>query len=175
MWPAKAEKLRFYPRFFTGSLPLSGPRYRFGLGKGPLSVQDFFLRRIHTDRIVPPRCDRDTVKAPVVAATEVQGKRTIRVWLGGDVVIAVNIAFIGLKVALRVIHSDGPESVHWHVHYVQEIGRAAIIVVVLPLNTPLAAVLAPKLMSGFIEPLHHLRQRVPPPQKINSRNQKQGE
>ena len=90
----------------------------------------------------------------MVAATEVQGKRIIRVWLGGDVVIAVNIAFIGLKVALRVIHSDGPESVHWHVHYVQEIGRAAIIVVVLPLNTPLAAVLAPKLMSGFIEPLH---------------------
>ena len=90
-----------------------------GFGKIPLTGQDFLPRGRHPRRIVPSRCYRNAVDTPVVAIAEVQRKGAVRVCLGGNAVVAVNIPVIGFEVTFGVLDRNGPEGIHRHVPDIQ--------------------------------------------------------
>jgi hypothetical protein len=130
--PASFDQLpiRYHPdrlSAWAGSL-CSARCCRLGFGKGPLAAQDIFPRGAHARRIVPPWRLRGAVDSAVVAAAEVQCPGAIRVCLGGDAVITLNVLVIGLEVALGVVDCDGPESSHRHVTKVEGIQGFDVIV-----------------------------------------------
>lgn len=61
-------------------------RNRLGLGECPLVVDNFVVRSVQPDQVVPSRCGRQAVRRRSVALAELNGDVAVGAALGGDVV-----------------------------------------------------------------------------------------
>src|SRR5262245_54760477 len=83
-------------------------RHGLSLRESPFSIQDFRAWTVEPNEIVPSRRDRQAVGNLAVADAELNGDRSVRILPGSDVVQRVRIEFIFFKIALGVIHTNGP-------------------------------------------------------------------
>src|SRR5712675_2422232 len=72
----------------------------------PCAAQDFGARAIESHHVIPARHSRQTIRNLAVAAAELNRDRTVRVFLGGDVVQRIGIVPVWLQIALGVVYGD---------------------------------------------------------------------
>jgi hypothetical protein len=101
--------------------------HRLCLGKLPLSVEDFLPGVVEAHDVFPARDDGQTVRSLAVVAAELDGDRAVVAFLRREVVERVRVLLVRLEVALRVVDTDRPLSVHGHILDAEPVNGFAVV------------------------------------------------
>ena len=78
--------------------------------KCPSAIDDRFARFVHSNGVVPTLHDRQAILSCSRTASKPNREGPIAVWFGGQIIEAVRVELILLKIALFIVEAYGPKA-----------------------------------------------------------------